>query len=519
VTPTLLLYWFPVFFGVAVAARGVPRRTGCLLGMLCAGLWAALVQVLTGPALWNAPGLLVFLLCGGGAIVLIGYWGTERVAGVPRPLNPAGPGRLPADDIGVARRGAERSANPEFMPLGFTPDAITTAFTQFDAWVEVHRYTDDPWTDFDEFLRSTLFHWVGATHVRTYRLLSEDDQLIPLRELDTQNAADLVSARRGVAGYVATTGHSFVAGDPTHGRLLDALQAQYAAAEVAPAGPESAQRLVPPGPAGPVWCFAVSRGPHRIGVITVEQFAHAADHLPDAPGAAPRAGPWSRAQLRLVELVVAHFWNALTEVCRGRAAVTTDPGSSGLTRKAFFEVGREVLADAYRQGEPVVVAVIALEGVRMLDDEGHWEMTDELRTAVSGVIKQRLRADDRLGRFDDSRFVLLLRRVDSELATLIAKELMERLVALPALRGPHGARVALRCGLAGSGAAGDAPAATRPSLERLVTVAMEACRHARQAATLIASDLDLPRTQSPGDPSGSRPGLPVASCGARSPSA
>ncbi|MCP4591128.1 MAG: diguanylate cyclase [bacterium] len=408
-------------------------------------------------------------------------WGKSRLRRTPAGPE-AGSGRGGEDNWtfdGELR--AESGRSTELNGGGIALQSMVSAYQQFDSWLEVHRYSDDPWADFEEYVRSVLFQWVGGTRVRAYRVLSKGDELIPLREMELGpevSGKAMLSARRGVEGYVATTGRSFVAGDPTHGMLVERLSSAHSDSG---AGSE-------PGPGGPVWCFAIVRASHKVGVVAVHDFAAGSGGgIKGAAASTPHR--FSPSQLRLVELVVGQFWNTLTEVCRSRTAVTTDPSSGGLTRKAFFEVGREVLADAHRKGEPVVVAVIGMEGLRRLDDMGHWETTDDLRSTVSRVLRERMRAEDRLGRFDDSRFVLLLRRVDTELGTLIVKELMGRMECVLAARQDCGQGAELRCGLAGSGVTGEEDPLTRRSLEQLVTVALESCQEARQAAVALSSDL------------------------------
>ena|GEM_PF-771363 len=506
---TLLLYWFPIFAGVAFGARLASRRHGAALGVTCAMLWVAVVQANSPGSIWHDIGLVASALCGAAAIVLIGCYGPAGEESRPEPKDHSARSRR-STQAPQPSGGASFASGP-----GFGLQPMVSILEEFDAWLEVHRYNDDPWADFDEFLRSMLFQWVGGTHVRTYRVLSEGDQLIPLREMDPNDVSAVLSARRGVEGYVATTGRSFVVGDPTHGDLVDRLigrNREGRTGEGVETGPSAVDGDDGAG-VGPAWCFAIVRGAHKIGIVTVERFdtselqgrtssvgqaSQPADRLslvraPGGPGRASQgrchACPWSPAQLRLLEVLIGQFWNCLTDVFRGRAAVTTDPGSGGLTRKAFFEVGREMLVEAYRCGEPVVVAVIGMEGIRALDDIGQWETADDIRATVSSVLKKRLRADDRLGRFDDSRFVLLLRRVDSELAVLIVRELMDRLTGVLAARDPSSGHTQLRCGLAGSGVTGDVPDCKQPSLERLVAKAIETCAQARRASTLIACDL------------------------------
>ena len=102
---------------------------------------------------------------------------------------------------------------------------------------------------------------------------------------------------------------------------------------------------------------------------------------------------------------------------------------------------------------------------------------------VSRLLKAKLRSDDRLGRFDDSRFVLLLRRVDSELATLIVTQILSRVQAVCEDHERWRASVHVRCGLAGSGLA-------QPDLRALLARALREWRRATDDRVPLATDLD-----------------------------
>ncbi len=93
-----------------------------------------------------------------------------------------------------------------------------------------------------------------------------------------------------------------------------------------------------------------------------------------------------------------------------------------------------------------------------------------------------MRLDDRSGRFDGSRFVLLLRRVDSELASLIVAQLMSRLETLCGDEARWGVKLSARCGVAGSGT-------EQPDLQTLVSRALIQGRRARLEDLSVCSDL------------------------------
>ncbi len=128
------------------------------------------------------------------------------------------------------------------------------------------------------------------------------------------------------------------------------------------------------------------------------------------------------------------------------------------------------------------MVVIAVEGLRELSDTGRWEVADELATEVSLVLRRKVRFDDRLGRFDDSQFILLLRRVDSELATLIVSQLVGQLTRLCADNERWHTKPMVRCGLVGSGT-------EQPDLNTLVFRALSQCRRARMEDKTMSSDV------------------------------
>lgn len=93
-----------------------------------------------------------------------------------------------------------------------------------------------------------------------------------------------------------------------------------------------------------------------------------------------------------------------------------------------------------------------------------------------------MRVDDCLGRFDGSRFVLLLRRVDAELGSLIVGQLLSRLQALCGEELRWGGGVRMRCGLTGSGK-------QTPDLTALTSRALTHLESARRGGVDFVSDL------------------------------
>lgn len=474
---TLVLPWFPILLGVGVGGRLLGRTRGLFLGIVSALFWVALVQASAGLAIWHDPWIVASIVAGAVAIATMGCWSGDCQPPVEDCQRDVVGGQCPPYGRDPSERQLEAAAirridNLRSEESQATLQKISAAIEQFDDWLEQHRDDGDPWPKFDEFVRLVMYQCCRATHVRPYRLLSEGEELVPLREPDPiAGSADgdhveRIPARRGIIGHVVTAGRAYLAGDAVQGELV---------AKLAEDLQEPALRT-----ATIVWCFPVKRGTRCLGVVT-------AAHLAIAPEN-------SKTLLCTVEHLINQFWRTLWETVRSRSAVQDDPVSGLPTRPGFLRTAEQSLQESYEQGEPVAVVVIALEGLRSLSDSGRWEVADELVHEVSNALRRKVRMDDRLGRFDGSRFILLLRRVDTELASLIAAQLLERVSAIcgdgPADRNypadgdksRWGATIGVRCGLAGSGT-------EKPDLRTLVAQALAQCHRARQEGTGIANDI------------------------------
>ena len=434
---TLLLPWFPIILGVGVGGRLLGRTRGFGLGILCALFWIMLVQATAGTGIWAQPGTVVALLAGAAAIIAMGGWSGEMALYQPGV-------DAPRECEALAQVGDLDSAE------NTTLEQIASVLDRFDDWLADHRNDADPWPKFDEFVRSALCQLCHARHVRPFRLRAEGGELVPLREPDPLTDATCISARLGILGHVVTTGRSYVASAPTQGEFVSRL------------AEESSEAMVRG--------FAITRGTRRLGAVSV-------GHLDLVP-------PFSRGLLDAAERLISQLWGTLVEACQNRSAGLVDPVSGLLTREAFLRTAEPSLGESYAQGEPVAVAVIALEHLRNLNDSGRWEMADELVREASAALRRKVRLDDRVGWFDGSRFVLLLRRVDSELASLIVSQIMSRLTATCGNESRWGTSIGVRCGVVGSGT-------EHPDIRTLVTRALNQAHRAREENVRVASDLGV----------------------------
>jgi diguanylate cyclase (GGDEF)-like protein len=342
---------------------------------------------------------------------------------------------------------------------------FSAAMDRFSQWLAEHGNDVDFWPSFGELVRSVLNECCGARLVTPYRVASNGRELRALRDANPLVQTDCISARRGIIGHVLTTGKTYVAGAPSPGALIDSLAGD-------------ADKAV-------AWCFVIQRGMQRLGVVTARQIA----------------GTCAETQivLSVAERLITQFWLMAADAERTRTLEQFDPVCDVLSRPAFLETAEEALRESYRQGVPVAVAVLSLEGLRSVNDSGRWEIADQLLREMSKLMRARVRGEDRIGRFDGSRFAILLRCVDSELATLIVRQLIAQLNAVCGDVGRWGATIKVRCGLAGSGTG-------QPTLRTLMSQALSQAQRAREQNRLISSDIAEPRTPRLADfsPQGSR---------------
>jgi len=337
---------------------------------------------------------------------------------------------------------------PVETPAGSAITAPTPAFLRF---LGEHEDGDELWTSFDQLLRETVSEALGATRIRCYHVRAGADALQPISQAAKNLGQKGPTLHEGLLGHVATTGREYALSDAVPGSLLHQLAAD--------------------GNEQWAWIWPIRNNQTTIGLIAV---GHLHDPARLTPAARQALGP----QLTLCWLHIA---------CLERLHVVqrTDQASGVLTRNDFFTLARHALGASYRAHEPVVVGVLALEGLRRLDDAGHWRQRDGLIEQIGALIAHRLRSDDLVGRFADDRFVVLLRRLDGGLGRLIADKLLAAATECCAAVAETGAPIKLRVGLVSS-------AGREPPLEDLLVGAFESVERARRQNVTISSDADAP---------------------------
>lgn len=428
-TERLVIYWFPLILGVGFAATLLGPTRGRVMALLAALYWILLANSSTEGHIWSDPLSVILILAGATVILWVGYWmGSPLSTGAGEKAMAAAPATEAYDDW----------TNGEL---------IGDLIQRFDEWLAANRHKSDPWPDFGEFIRSAIYMGAGGKHVRAFRVVEGEKELSPLRQTDPCENG-FPSPRSGIIGHVITSGRAYYDNDPAHGELID--------------------KLVARNHEPCAWCFPIRYQSRTVGVITVgETPAHRMnDHM------------W----LRVIENLVSLFWATMAESCLGRMAGHVDPVAGVLTYDTFLSTAKDSADDAHRQGEPVVIAHISIGGIRKMYDSGEWGLANHAIAAASQVLRERVRSDDVIGVYEASQFMILLRRVDSELATLIVEQLVERLVELCGDAGKWRAELTVHCGVAGSGI-------EPPQVADLLIKAMNNSRLARNQSVPIVSDI------------------------------
>lgn len=349
----------------------------------------------------------------------------------------------------AARQPAVTAAPPpRASSAHHTPDApansLRSVVEAFDAWLSVRQSDTPSWPALDQFIREMLHAHVGALRVRSHRVVGGC-----LRPLATtvDNTGGELHPRGGIVGHVATTGRPFITTHGPQNALIQALAAED-------------------GRWHAVW--PVRECGSTVGVIAIGEIEPSGE---------------SAEVLEPLLALLARLWCEVEAREKLRIADLTDKASGVLTRRDFFDVAERTMHAAAQQNEPVVVAILSIEGLRRLDDAGAWTARDRLIEQVGSVLAQRVRSDDIVGRFADERFVLLLRRLDSALGAIVGKTVLEDVRRAIAGALPDGLEVRARFGLAGSGMQPKA-------LDELLVAALESVERARTLGRDTVSDLD-----------------------------
>lgn len=364
----------------------------------------------------------------GYACLWLGFWlGTRRSAAPAEELRsrsaPAGP---PAEAV----RPAEAPPHPVHAML-------STYLASAD------RGECESWVAFDQLVRELLGEHVQAARVRCFRVLADDDRLRPLAQ--GPDAAGCATKRDGgILGHVANTGREYSAANAAAGETVH---------DLARASDEPWE-----------WIWPIRCRGMVVGLVAVGRVGLSAAR--------------DESYRRQIGAALTLLWTHMDAQMRLHLLTVTDRASGLLTREEFFAAASEAVEESYRANEPVVVAALVIEGLRRMDDQGRWQQRDQVIAAVAHVLAQRARSGDVVGRFTDDRFTFLFRRLDAALGALVTQKIVEAIERRLGETCDESESVAVRAGVAGSGA-------RREPLAELLVAAVDAAELARQRSQRV----------------------------------
>jgi len=339
-------------------------------------------------------------------------------------MNESGIEGVDVDGVG----GSSPSNQPAWLTVGadFLAPTIGELTASFARWFERQDTGHSLWPPFDRWLRDTLNQFFRARRVRCFRV-NESDRRLTSMSGDLDNTFWLGASPPSLVEHVRSCARRYVQGAANNGELIARLAAEWPRAMGSDSSP------VVTGPA-PVWLLPIRSQGQTIGLLAVGELPEGTLH--DAPTL--------QAVGHLIELYWGHVHlaDALETVRR------TDQASGVLSRVDLSAMAEQVLHESITEDEPIILLAISVEGIRRLDDAGQWVLRDWLIKRIGLTLRQKVRSDDLVGRFNDDRFVAVLRRLDLSLGRLIAAKLLASARAVVNEQAVLRDTVHLRCGLA-----------------------------------------------------------------------
>jgi len=410
------LFWLVVVLcgSFVLFARGVGGGVGAGIGLVI-GLTACLLLVQREGVPWaNRVALCVI---GASILGLLGHLaGTWQTVGLTSHTAAS-----PATERGGSSAERRRRLRGDGSAAPWSEQCLSSIASDFFAWVETdagpsHDLAPN-WPAYDQFVRQVLRERLGAAGARVFNVPADGTRLEPMTTTPDP-AAGPPPLRDGLIGHVLTTGCTYVAGDDQQGELVRGLEAR--------------------DPAGWTWLLPLQvSGQPRALVALGRVDPRWAGEVGMANGV--------RALLQL-------FWAYVQGQQALQTCRHTDASSGILHRAELLARLHDAAADSARDGEPLMVLAIGVEGLRRMDDSGLWSQRDELIRRLGQLLRNKVRSDDVLGRFSDDRFVVVLRRLDSALGRLIAEKLLDSIRTQVLAAEPFAAAgLGVRGSLAGSG--------------------------------------------------------------------
>lgn len=293
----------------------------------------------------------------------------------------------------------------------------------FNDWFERRQADESLWPAFDRWVRDALSQHMGARRVRCFHATEEGRRLVSL----TTQLAEPLWPPGGLPGLIVhalANGQTYVRAGHTNGASVERLADEWAALIAETPGLKSPV---------PQWLAPIRLQGRAAGLVLV--------------GELPEAALADEAELTATSALLTVFWRHVAQAQALALAERTDQSSGVLTWADLATGGERVLAESSGEGEPVVVLALALEGIRRLDDHGHWRLRDGLMRQTGAQMRAKLRSDDLVGRFSEDRFVAVLRRLDLALGEIIARKLLATVEGILDEQPVLAEMVTARCGV------------------------------------------------------------------------
>lgn len=327
----------------------------------------------------------------------------------------------PPEVMGIQFSGRPRRTEDRGLECRLDLNRVSSLFLH---WWSRRGGVGSPWPAFDQFLRELLLDMLGAKRVRLFHVV-EGGQVLRLLT-DEVGTPNTLFAPTSLMSHVVSVGRRYIRGDPSHGPLVDELateseEGSNLGGRTEPSGSVDRRALTQArGPA--VWMFPI-RDYEAAGTENLDAPSHRSIGLV-VVGDLDEAAPADPDQLDGFADVITEFWLHVRDYECLQIVRRTDRGSGVLNRLDFVRMAEIAVAEARREGEPVAVLAVALEGLRRFDDEGWWLLRDRVIEETGRVLRRKLRANDLVGRFSDDRFVILMRWLDLSLGKLIAARIV-----------------------------------------------------------------------------------------------
>ncbi len=314
-----------------------------------------------------------------------------------------------------------------------SPASLTGLVSDFEAWLDEAAAEQlsgaDLWARFGQFIRSTLRAHTDCRRVRVFRVIADGNAArggnasrptsgVRLEPLIQRRRRSREGAEGAASDRVEESPLGQLSPELTARLCLEGLSLTSRGEPVSDwssaAQPEFAIRHSRFSPDS--WLLPI-RAEGRV-VALVESLRSSGRHAWRPCDSVDSAG---------VAAVLSLFWRQVAAMDALASGRRLDGASGVLNRAELLSEADRIVEHSIRNGEPLMMMGVAVEGLRAMDDGGRYGARDALIRRLGEVMCEQVRSDDMVGRFADDRFIVLLRRLDARLGTLIAEKLVRTL--------------------------------------------------------------------------------------------